>query len=213
MQSNSLRRSSLQAFVEAAANGTDILLRSLTRADQLIGSFKRVAVDQSSDLRRRFDLATVLQEVCTTLAPMYRKTSCTLDVEAPPDIEMDSFPGALGQCITNFVSNSLQHAFEGRPNGRMRLVASVLDTDRVRLVYSDDGSGMTPATLKRVFDPFFTTKLGQGGSGLGMNIVYNIVHEVLGGSIVIDSAPEHGTRITLELPRRAPDAAAENVLD
>ncbi|MDT8990959.1 ATP-binding protein [Curvibacter sp. APW13] len=212
MRSNTMRRSSLQSFVEAASNGTDILMRSLQRADHLIGSFKRVAVDQSSDLRRNFDLATVMEEVCTTLAPMYRKAQHDLVVEVPAGIEMDSFPGALGQCVTNFVSNSLQHAFEGRSAGAMRLQATLTDAGHVRIVYSDNGIGMSENTRKRVFDPFFTTKLGQGGSGLGMNIVYNIVHEVLGGSIVVESTLGEGTRITLDLPLRAPSAATESPL-
>lgn len=204
LQNNTMRRSSLQSFVEAATSGADILMRSLERADRLIGSFKRVAVDQSSDLRRSFDLATVLEELCITLSPMYKKHPYTLDLVADVDIQMDSFPGALGQCITNFVSNSLQHGFEHREHGSMTITVEAIEPDRVRIAYADDGVGMTESTLKRVFDPFFTTKLGQGGSGLGMNIVYNIVREVLGGSIQIESTPGHGTRITLEIPRTAP---------
>ncbi len=209
LHNGSMRRSSLQAFIDNAAHGSDILMRSLQRADQLISSFKRVAVDQSSDLRRHFDLGTVLAELCTTLEPMYKKLSVSLALQVDGSIAMDSFPGALGQCITNFVSNSLQHAFEQRAQGHMRLHAYPLGADRVRIVYSDDGAGMTSATLNRIFDPFFTTKLGQGGSGLGMNIVYNIVHDVLGGSIRIESTLQMGTTITLELPCTAPQSNTE----
>ncbi|MGQ0710612.1 MAG: ATP-binding protein [Rhodoferax sp.] len=200
----SMRRSTLEQFMHAVTHGADILMRSLRRADQLISSFKRVAVDQSSDLRRSFDLPTVLGELCTTLEPMYKKTSHTLELQAGPALAMDSYPGALGQCITNFVSNSLQHGFEGHKQGHMRLTVQPLGETHVRIVYCDDGAGMSAATLRRVFDPFFTTKLGQGGSGLGMNIVYNIVRGVLGGSIHIDSSPGAGTTITLNLPCHAP---------
>ncbi|TXH89399.1 MAG: PAS domain S-box protein [Rhodoferax sp.] len=209
LQNGTMRRSGLQAFVDNAAHGSEILMRSLHRADHLISSFKRVAVDQSSDLRRSFDLATVLSELCTTLEPMYKKLSLTLDLHVSSGIAMDSFPGALGQCITNFVSNSIQHAFEHRDQGRMQLRAERLGADWVRIVYSDDGTGMTANTLNRIFDPFFTTKLGQGGSGLGMNIVYNIVRDVLGGSIRVESTLQAGTTITLELPCTAPQRGAE----
>ena len=209
LQSGSMRRSSLQTFIDNAAHGSDILMRSLQRADHLISSFKRVAVDQSSDLRRQFDLGTVLTEVCTTLEPMYKKLPVSLELQVQGSIAMDSFPGALGQCITNFVSNSLQHAFEQRAQGHMRLHAHALGTNRVRIAYSDDGAGMSSATLNRIFDPFFTTKLGQGGSGLGMNIVYNIVHDILGGSIQVESTLHHGTTITLELPCTAPQSSTE----
>lgn len=209
LKNGTMRRSSLQSFLEAASHGSEILMRSLQRADHLIGSFKRVAVDQSSDLRRSFDLSTVLSELCTTLEPMYKKQAYSLELHADVQIAMDSFPGALGQCITNFVSNSLQHAFDGRAHGHMRLSAHPVDGQHVKIVYTDDGAGMESTTLKRVFDPFFTTKLGQGGSGLGMNIVYNIVHEVLGGAIHIDSSPGHGTCITLNIPCTAPQSIAE----
>lgn len=199
-----LRRSSLQSYIEDARRGTDILMRALRRASELIGSFKRVAVDQSSDQRRSFDLPTTLREVCLTLEPMHKNTSHRLALELPDALPMDSYPGAIGQLVTNFVSNALQHGFDGRANGQMRLQAQALDGQRVRLVFSDDGIGMREEVRRRVFDPFFTTKLGQGGSGLGMNIVYNIVREVLGGSIEIDSQPGAGTRITVELPMHAP---------
>ena len=202
-----LRRSTLQQFLENAGHGTDILLRALTRASELIGSFKRVAVDQSSDQRRQFDVQTVLREVCLTLEPMYKNTTHQLTLDLPEALEMDSYPGALGQLITNFVSNALQHGFENRTHGQMHLRATADGTDRLTLVFSDDGQGMTDDTRNRVFDPFFTTKLGQGGSGLGMNIVYNIVHEVLGGTIDVASGPQGGTQITVILPRSAPQSS------
>ena len=199
-----LRRSTLQTFTENATRGTDILMRALSRASELIGSFKRVAVDQSSDQRRRFDLQTTLREICLTLEPMYKSTPFDLTLALPDQVEMDSFPGALGQLITNFVSNALQHGFEGRERGQMHVRAVADGPDQVTLQFSDDGIGMTEDTRNRVFDPFFTTKLGQGGSGLGMNIVYNIVHEVLGGSIEIASSPDAGTLITVRIPVCAP---------
>lgn len=199
-----LRRSTLQNFLDNATRGTDILMRALTRASELIRSFKRVAVDQSSDQRRPFDVQTTLREVCLTLEPMFKNTTHQLTLDLPDGVEMDSYPGALGQLVTNFVSNALQHGFEGRSNGHMHLQAVVDGADRVTLVFTDDGIGMSDEVRNRVFDPFFTTKLGQGGSGLGMNIVYNIVHDVLGGSITIASSPGGGTRITVQLPRCAP---------
>ncbi|OYU42610.1 MAG: hypothetical protein CFE44_23030, partial [Burkholderiales bacterium PBB4] len=201
-----MRRSTMKDFVESFMWGTDILMSSLTRASELIGSFKRVAVDQSSDQRREFDLQKTLQEVCLTLEPMYKSSPYQLTTQLPAGITMDSYPGALGQLITNFVSNALQHGFEGRTYGHMQLGARLNAHHKVELHFSDDGLGMAPDTLKRVYDPFFTTKLGHGGSGLGMNIVYNIVREVLGGSIQVQSAPGAGTQIFVELPLSAPYA-------
>lgn len=206
IEKGELRRSTLQEFIEQATRGTDILMRSLARASQLIRSFKRVAVDQSSDQRRQFDLQTTLREVCLTLEPMYKSKPYHLTLDLPDEVTMDSYPGALGQLITNFVSNALQHGFEGRDHGSMHLRATVSPGGRLALHFSDDGVGMSEETRKRVFDPFFTTKLGQGGSGLGMNIVYNIVHEILGGTIDVISSPGAGTHIEVGLPLTAPQA-------
>lgn len=203
-----VRRSGLQEFLESASHGTEILMRSLLRADQLISSFKRVAVDQSSDLRRKFDLQTVLGEVCLTLEPMYKNTPYKLTLEVSSNMEMDSFPGAIGQLITNFVSNALQHGFEGRSTGQMKLEAHMNAKNQVAIQFTDDGVGMTEEVRKRVFDPFFTTKLGQGGSGLGMNIAYNIVKDILGGTIEISATPDTGVQITVVIPKIAPQSHA-----
>ena len=202
-----MRRSMMQTFVENFMWGTEILMSSLTKANELIGSFKRVAVDQSSDQRREFDLKTTLQEVCLTLEPMYKNTPFDLSSELAPGIHMDSYPGALGQLVTNLVSNAMRHGFEGRSRGRMHLHTAMSGKENVTLYLSDDGQGMNEDTRKRMFDPFFTTKLGQGGSGLGMHIVYNIVHEVLGGTIEVQSVFGQGTHITVVMPRVAPQAA------
>lgn len=210
-QSGEMRRSTMIQFIENFMRGTDILMSSLTRASELIGSFKRVAVDQSNDQRRTFDLQKTLQEICLTLEPMHKNTRFQFSTDLEPDVAVDSYPGAIGQLVTNFLSNALQHGFEGRTQGQMCLRATA-EAGQVKLEFSDDGLGMSDDTRKRVFDPFFTTKLGQGGSGLGMNIAYNIVHEVLGGSIEVRSALGEGTHITVLFPQEAPQTApAESI--
>jgi signal transduction histidine kinase len=66
---------------------------------------------------------------------------------------------------------------------------------------------MSAEVRRRAFDPFFTTKLGKGGSGLGLNIVYNIATGVLGGEVELQSAPGQGSRFVFRLPLRAPQRA------
>jgi len=100
------------------------------------------------------------------------------------------------------------HGFAGIDEGRIEIEAHALDDDRVVLRYSDNGVGIAEATLNRIFEPFFTTRLGQGGSGLGLYIVYNLVNAVLGGTIEVESAPSAGTTFTLTLPRSAPDRSS-----
>lgn len=212
-RAGTLRRSIFDRYLETAAAGTELLLRTLKRASELVSSFKQVAVDQSSDQRRQFDLQNVLHEVAVTLAPTYNKTRYKLELDLASDITLDSYPGPLGQVITNFITNSLTHGFEGRDSGTMRLSTHLLSHDQVEIIFSDDGIGIVREHQKRVFDPFFTTKLGKGGSGLGMNIVYNLVTNVLGGKIELQSTPGAGTTLTVVLPLSAPCNAVDEAVN
>lgn len=199
-----LRRSALNAYLEAAGTASDLLLRSLGQARNLVASFKQVAVDQTSDQRRRFDLREVVGEVLTTLSPTIRKTPFTVTMDIPEGIVLDSYPGPLGQVVTNFVTNALVHAFEGRRQGSVVIRAAAPEDGQVAMSVQDDGIGIDQAHFRRIFDPFFTTKLGQGGSGLGLHIVYNIVTRILGGRITMDSRLGSGTTFMLTMPLCAP---------
>ena len=205
------RRSALQSAAAACLKGAELLGRTLQRAAELVVSFKQVAVDQSSNHRRRFDLRQAIEEVLLTVEPMYMKTSFRVEHELAPSIIMDSYPGALGQIITNFISNALHHGFEGRDIGHMRIITRA-DATTVELDFIDDGVGIPAQFIERVFDPFFTTKLGQGGSGLGMHIVYNVVTDILGGKVQLESTVGVGTRIHVSMPLIAPYRAEDAVL-
>lgn len=202
-----LKRSQLDAFVESTGQGASILMNGLRHAADLVSSFKQVAVDQTSLNRRRFNLRDTVGEVLMTLGPSLRKTTHTVDNLVPDGIVMESYPGPLGQIITNLVNNAVLHAFEGRDQGKVTIEARLLDSQRVELTLRDNGQGIPAANLGRVFDPFFTTKLGKGGSGLGLNIVYNLVNNSLGGKIEVSSVVRQGTCFTFVLPLKAPGSA------
>ena len=200
---NALRRSDLKHYIEAAREASTLLMRSLHNAAELVNSFKQVAVDQASAKRRRFNLHQASAEIVTTMKNQIRKAGHRMVLEMPDDIEMDSFPGPYGQVIINLINNALLHAFDGREDGLIRLWAVRVGTDNVRIVFEDDGCGITLEHQARIFDPFFTTKLGQGGNGLGLSITYNIVSSLLDGAIRVDSAVGVGTRFTIDLPLQA----------
>ena len=179
-------------------------MRNLGTARELVAGFKQVAADQASNQRRRFDLKETVEGILATLAPMYRKTPYGMACELQDGIVMESYPGPLGQMLTNFVTNALAHAFDGRAAGTMQLSCKRRGETQVEIRFSDDGKGIPEENRNRVFDPFFTTKLGQGGSGLGLNIVYNIVTSVLGGTIELESTVGGGTTFIVLLPLAAP---------
>jgi PAS domain S-box-containing protein len=181
---------------------------NIHRAADLVHGFKQVAVDQTSGERRTFELKAYIDEVMLSLTPKLKGTGHKISVDCPDGIEMDSYPGALAQCMGNLVINSLVHAFPDGRAGELS-VAVRLVGDRVELVYADNGCGIPAELQAKVFDPFFTTKRGAGGSGLGLHILYNIVHQTLKGSLDFESSVETGTRFTLRIPLKlAPSGQA-----
>ncbi|WGG53008.1 sensor histidine kinase [Rugamonas sp. DEMB1] len=191
----------MREFVQTVHQGSDILMRSLGQAAKLVGSFKQVAVDQASMSRRSFNLAATVDAILAALAPAIRDSGQRVCSTIAPDIVLDSCPGALGHVLSNLLDNALLHAFVDGASGNIGIAAEP-DTGRgVVLRVSDDGVGIPQADLGRVFDPFFTTRLGQGGSGLGLHIAYNLVTTALRGSIEVSSAPGLGACFTLTLPQ------------
>ncbi|WP_296952232.1 two-component regulator propeller domain-containing protein [uncultured Massilia sp.] len=202
--SSNLKKSDLEAWIAAAREATGLIMRSLQAAADLVNSFKQVSVDQASTQRRRFGLGQACQEIAATMMNQVRRAGHVLELEVGHGIEMDSFPGPFGQVVINFINNALLHAFDA-PGGHMVLSAAPLDGERVRIVFRDDGRGIAPEHLGRIFDPFFTTRMGQGGTGLGLNIAYTIVTTLLGGTIRVESEPGRGTAFILDLPLRPAD--------
>jgi signal transduction histidine kinase len=201
-ESGALQRSELQNHLAFADEALRMISRNLQRAAELVRTFKHVAVDRSSDGRRRFEVAAFIDELLPSLELLWKRRPVTLEVRCARGMEMDSFPGALGQVLTNLVQNALVHAFPDDRSGHMRLSVEPGGPERVRITFSDDGVGIPEDDLLRIFDPFFTTRRGQGGTGLGLHIVYNLVTDKLGGALQVES--KGGARFLLDLPSVAP---------
>jgi PAS domain S-box-containing protein len=203
VEQGTIRRSSLSRYMNDSKTGMDILIRGLHRSSELISNFKQVAVDQTSEQRRVFKLDKVVNEVVALMLPMLRKTPYKLTILIPEEITMDSFPGPIEQIVTNLINNSILHAFDEDQPGKMTLTAERQE-HQVKIEFADDGRGIPEHYLNRIFDPFFTTKLGRGGTGLGLNIVHNIVKKMLGGQIEVNSTAGSGTSFVIVLPLVAP---------
>jgi signal transduction histidine kinase len=195
----SMKRSSLEQYMIHADEASDILLRNLKRAAELIRSFKQVAVDQTSDESRSINLHAYVDEIILSLHPYLRRTSLQIVNICDKSITINTLPGAIYQIISNFVINSITHAYDPGQVGFIKISAR-LQGGSLAFDYSDDGKGIAEKDIEHVFDPFFTTKRGQGGSGLGLNIVYNLVHSTLKGSILIESKLGSGTIFKVRFP-------------
>lgn len=206
---SNLRRSALEAYLQDAATAAELLLRGLGTANELVTHFKQLSVDQASAQRRAFRLSAVIADVLSIMKARWKSTPYQIETALDLlDDDMDSYPGPLSQVLTNLLLNALLHAFEGRDHGVLRIEACALEHQFIELCVQDDGVGMSEEVRRRAFDPFFTTKMGRGGTGLGLNIVYNIVTGILGGEVELHSEAGRGCRFVFRLPRQAPEHRA-----
>lgn len=204
LERGNLRRSNLNDFVETSRSAASQLVANLNRAAELVQSFKQVAADRTYSDQRPFDIADLTEQVVMSLRPSFRKKNLTLKVDCQPNLIMNSYPGPYGQVLTNLFLNSVAHAFPNAHEGEVSIRIQEVGNDHVEILFADNGCGMTADVRRRAFDPFFTTRRNEGGTGLGLHIVYSIVTSRLGGRIHLYSAPGEGTRIQIILPRVAP---------
>jgi signal transduction histidine kinase len=199
IESGKLKKSDLGKYLDMATKSSEAILNNLQTATQLITSFKKIAVDQSSEVVQKIDLLYYINEVIISLRPKLKKTKISINVECDENLVLKSYPGAFSQLLTNLIVNSLVHAYEQGDEGVVKIIATS-DNGRLHLLYQDDGKGIQEEYLEKIFDPFFTTKRGSGGSGLGLNIIYNLVTQKLSGSIVCKSEVGLGTSFIVDVP-------------
>ena len=198
-----LRRSQLDEFVRSSRDAAQQLVANLHRAGELIQSFKQVAVDRSHAERRQFDLSESTDQIIASLRPILKKATIAVTVEVPEGLTIDGYPGSYGQILTNLFLNAATHAFAGGRSGTIAISAKPRGPEDVEIIFADNGAGMTPEVQRQAFDPFFTTRRNDGGTGLGLHIVYNLVTQQLGGRMMLDSRLGQGTTFRIMMPRIA----------
>lgn len=194
-----MKRKDLNDFIALSDQGSKIILTNARRAADLVQGFKRVAVEQSSENRRSFNVKEYMEETIMALKPEFKNKPYRIKLDIEPGLEINSYPGAFSQIITNLVMNSLIHGFKDRDQGEIKIKVRQ-QYNYVLLTYTDNGKGMSEEVKKNIYEPFFTTNRDEGGTGLGMNIVYNLIAQKLGGKIHLVSAPNKGVFFTIEIP-------------
>lgn len=198
-----ISKANFTEFMHNMEESVDILSKNLERAAKLVKSFKHISEDQAGEALRKFNLNEYLYEIHSTLNPKLKTTRHNVTITCPKDIELEGFPGALSQIITNLVMNSLLHAFEYIEKGIITIEAEE-QGDNVIILYSDNGSGLSPESQTKIFEPFYTTKRGYGGTGLGMHLVYNLASQTLQGSIQLLQATQ-GCAFMITIPKKIED--------
>jgi len=203
MSAGNIKKSQIQEYIDTAVESSRLIMANSQRAAELIHSFKQIAVDQTSESKRPFKVKDYIDEVVMCLHPRLKKTNIQIKINCEENIELDSYSGAFAQIMTNLIMNSLTHAYEASDVGCIDIDVS-LQNEALLLKFADDGKGIRPENINKIFDPFFTTQLGKGGSGLGLNIVFNLIVKKLGGSIHVESALGLGAKFIIRIPRVAP---------
>ncbi|MCF6282635.1 MAG: ATP-binding protein [Candidatus Polarisedimenticolaceae bacterium] len=195
-----ISKSDLENFIQDSIDFSSMAQENLFRAAELVRSFKLVAVDQSNEELRSFNFLEHINATITTLYHEFKRTKITIQVDCPPELEITSLPGAFSQIITNLTHNSKIHGFDdGKNPGEIKIKVEKR-AQQFTLNYTDNGKGMNKEQQTKVFDPFYTTRRSQGGSGLGMNIVHNLITQTLNGSIELDSAEGQGVKFRITIP-------------
>ncbi|MGQ9372108.1 sensor histidine kinase [Azospirillum sp. ST 5-10] len=202
LRAGRLRRADLEEYLGVIAEATHGVEANVGRAARLADSLKHVAVDRAGDVCRRFLLKDCLDDVMRTLSVSLRRAGLSVTIDCADDLAVEGDPGALGQILTNFAMNAMMHAYAPGERGRLTVSARADGAEEVVLRFADDGRGIPPEVRLHVFEPFFTTARDQGGSGLGLHIVFDLVTQRLKGRIAVDSTPGAGTAFTIRFPRR-----------
>ncbi|MDB5800377.1 MAG: histidine kinase [Rhodocyclales bacterium] len=201
-----MRRTDMLQFLADMTEGCEILARSLGNAADRIGRFKAIAVDHSTSSRRRFVLREVVEDVAALFEPVLDRLLCRIELDVPGDIMLDSYPGPLGQVLSNALDNALEHGLKEHDHGVIHIGAARATPSSIEIRIRDNGCGIPPHVIDNVFDAFFTTGLADGYSGLGLHVAHNIVHGLLGGTISIDSSALQGATVVVNIPLTAPTA-------
>jgi signal transduction histidine kinase len=204
-EDKTLKASSLSKFIAEGEENLNIIYRNLNRAAELISSFKQVAVDQSSENNRVFSFAKLMDEILMSMRPKLKKVKHLINVSCADNLVVESKAGPINQIMINLIMNSIIHGFEDMDKGRIDIAIKSVDDNKVSIEFKDNGKGIPEHLRKRIFDPFVTTKRGQGGSGLGMHLVYNLVTQALNGSISIVSEEGQGVEFRIIFPVKKVD--------
>ncbi|MET1257099.1 sensor histidine kinase [Aliikangiella maris] len=202
-----ITKEELDQYLADFHDGIKLVYISIKRAAELVKSFKQVAVDRTSEKRREFDLREVINETIMTLLPSFKRTKIKISENIAENIQLNSYPGPLSQVLTNLIENARVHAFNIRDiktQPKITLTAR-LEDDWVIIKVTDNGCGIAKSEINRVFEPFYTTTFGKSGTGLGLQIVHNIITGILGGNIELQSEPGQGSTFKIRIPLCSPE--------
>lgn len=195
-----LSRGNLETFFTQSNEAVSGISRNLDKTATLVNNFKYLSTTGSSETKTPVELRRMIQFTFNSLTNSMTDVSVKLNLRCSDDLEIDTYPGAITQVLTNLIFNAIEHGLADVSDPEITI--EVVDqTDVVLLLFSDNGVGMDEETLKHIFEPFFTTKRSKGNSGLGLSIVFMKVTGILNSRITCESQLGKGTTFAITLPK------------
>ena len=196
-QQQVLTTENFSEYIDQQLEAIRLVNENLGRAAQLVQNFKQTAADQVSECKSNFAVITVLEALIASLHPELIKVPVNPRLKGDASIRMVSFPGVLTQVVSNLLLNSITHAFEQTDAPKIDIDV-VSEGENILIIYRDNGCGVPEEWNKKIFEPFFTTRKGSNSTGLGLNLVFNLVTQKLRGKLDFKSA--EGVEFKLILP-------------
>lgn len=200
-KTSTLSLKDMEDYIEGSSESSKIILANMEKASNLIKSFKEVAVDRTSEEKRVFNLNEYINEILVSIHYQLMEENYNINLSSSDEFSLESYPGALSQVLTNLIFNSFMHGFEGLTEGEIT-IETIDRGDWATIIYMDNGRGINKENIKKIYDPFYTTKRAKGGSGLGLNIVYNLISSKLQGSLECDSVEGEYTKFIIDIPKK-----------
>ncbi len=172
-----------------------IMIQEVDRLNRVVGQLLEFARPVALSPRPT-SLKPLLERSLKLIGDRAAEKSIRLAADiAPPADEVLIDPDRINQVLLNLYLNAIEAM---QPGGKLTVSAAVRpETGRVEIHVDDTGCGISAEELPKIFDPYFTTK--ASGTGLGLAIAHNVM-DAMGGELVVQSRPGHGTRFTLILP-------------
>jgi len=178
---NKISKSYLEQFLSLQTTCLPLIECNLRRAVELIDNFKMLAQDQSEIKPVKISLNNYYKRILLTLDSLLKRKNVDVRFSGCEDDDLITYPGCHAQLLTNLISNSIEHGFEGKKGNVIKVSISKLHDRSFSVSYQDNGIGLKKVDTKKILEPFFTTARNIGHVGLGLSISYNLAVNSLNG--------------------------------
>ncbi len=197
---NHLSKSVLYGALNDITSLTDMSENNIDRMNGLIETFKELSVSQECETLSEIEITQFLNEFVLWNGEQLQK-EVTITIKSPIKIIVETFATSLHKVLQALIENANTHAFKENTVGNIFIeVRKNESLGTVNISVSDDGCGIKESDRQRIFEPFYTTRRNKGGLGLGLNIIYNLVTQALGGSVECTDSQYGGICFNITLP-------------